>query len=103
MKVYYEFFRVSSDTIAFDIDGDKKSEIVYAYVSEDGHLYYIIHRYKTIEEKTIQFEKYDLISFQKSENSLYLVCEHKDKDLNSYYYKVDYDGENLIFTQEKTR
>lgn len=98
---YYKLYRASSTTQAFDIDGDGSLEVVYANISSDGTLYFIIHKYKTIQEETIQFKSYDLISFEVSENSLYLVCEYQEGDFNSYRYKVSFDGENLILTPEE--
>ena len=99
-NLYYPLYYAQSATKAFDIDGDGAAEIIFANVSSKGALYYIIHRFKTIQEKTIPFEAYDLISWEVSEDALYLVCEYRERDFNSYRYKVSFDGENLIFTPE---
>ena len=100
-NLYYPLYYARSDTKAFDIDGDGAAEIIFANLSSKGSLYYIIHRFKTIQEKTIPFEVYDLISWEASEDALYLVCEYRERDFNSYRYKVSFDGENLIFTPEE--
>ncbi len=97
---FYHLYRVASATKAFDIDGDSFPEIIFANVSNGG-LYYIIHRYKTIQEKSIPFESYDLISWEVSENSLYLICEYRDGDFSSHKYLVTFDGEDLNFTYEE--
>ena len=99
-NLYYPLYYAQSATKAFDIDGDGAAEIIFANVSLKGALYYIIHRFKTIQEKTIPFEAYDLISWEVSKDALYLVCEYRERDFNSYRYKVSFDGENLIFTPE---
>ena len=100
-NLYYPLYYAQSATKAFDIDGDGAAEIIFANVSSKGALYYIIHRFKTIQEKTIPFEAYDLISWEVSKDALYLVCEYRERDFNSYRYKVTFDGENLIFTPEE--
>ena len=100
-NLYYPLYYAQSATKAFDIDGDGAAEIIFANVSSKGALYYIIHRFKTIQEKTIPFEAYDLISWEVSEDALYLVCEYRERDFNSYRYKVTFDGKNLIFTPEE--
>ena len=99
---YYQLYRAFSATKAFDIDGDGKLEVIYANISSDGTLYYIIHRYKTIHEGTYALkEAYDSLSFEIENGSLYLICEYSDTDFGLYRYKVDYDGAELTFNMEK--
>lgn len=99
---YYQLYRAFSATKAFDIDGDGKLEVIYANISSDGTLYYIIHRYKTIQEGTYALkEAYDSLSFEIKNGSLYLICEYSDTDFGLYRYKVDYDGAELTFNMEK--
>ena len=99
---YYQLYRAFSATKAFDIDGDGKLEVIYANISSDGTLYYIIHRYKTIQEGPYALkEAYDSLSFEIKNGSLYLICEYSDTDFSLYRYKVDYDGAELTFNMEK--
>ena len=96
---YYRYQRRCSDTKAFDVNGDGAFEVIFAYIGEDGTLYYMIHRYKTLVEGTVPFTAYDHISFEEEGGSLYLDCEYSDKDMSVYRYRVTLDGEELIFTE----
>ena len=74
--------------------------MIYANIGNSS-LWYFVHALgETLASDTVPFTKYDDIRFEEAGGSLYLVCEYSSVDFNSYRYKVSFDGENLIFTQE---
>jgi len=97
---YYQLYASALCTKWFDINNDGKQELIYANIGNSS-LWYFVHALgETLASDTVPFTKYDDIRFEEAGGSLYLVCEYSSVDFNSYRYKVSFDGENLIFTQE---
>ena len=100
--VCYKIHTASGTTQWFDINGDGKQELIFANIGNNGELHYTVNAQgAALANNTIPFTKYDDARFEEKEGSLYLVCEYSSRDLNSYRYKVSFDGENLLFTSEK--
>lgn len=98
----YQLYAVSYCTKIFDINNDGRHELVAANIGNDGRLWYLVHiQGVTLANGTVPFTKYDHIRFEERDGSLYLICEYRAVDFNSYRYKVSFDGENLIFTPEE--
>ena len=99
---YYQLYGASSCTSWFDINNDGKQELITANIGNSGNLWYLVHSQGVaLANNTIPSAKYDDVKFEEKDGSLYLVCEYSAVDFNSYRYKVSFDGENLIFTQEE--
>ena len=97
----YQLYAASSCTKWFDINNDGKYELISANIGNNGSLWYLVHSQGvTIANKTIPFTKYDDISFEEKDGTLYLVCEYSSVDFNSYRYEITFDGGELIFTAE---
>ena len=95
----YQLYAASNCTKWFDINNDGKHELIAVNIGNDGTLWYLVHANgTTLANNTIPFTKYSDIRFETLEDSLYLVCEYREEDFNSYRYKVSFDGESLIFT-----
>ena len=101
--VYYQIYTASGVIKWFDINGDGKQEFVFAHIGNSGELQYIVHAQGvTLANNTIPFTKYDDARFEEKDGELYLVCEYREGDFNSYRYKASFDGENLVFTPEES-
>ena len=99
---YYQLYGSSSATTYFDINKDGIYEMIFVGIGDSDTLQYIIHSMgTTIANKTIPFTKYDEVHFDIKDGLLYLIGEYSDADFKSYYYKISFDGENLIFTPEE--
>ena len=97
---YYQLYGASSCTKWLDINHDGKYELISANIGNNT-LWYLVHSQGvTLANNTIPFTQYDDIRFEEKDGSLYLVCEYSARDFNSYRYKVNFDGEKLIFTPE---
>ena len=97
---YYQLYVSALCTKWFDINDDGNQELIYANIGNSS-LWYFVHALgETLASDTVPFTKYDDIRFEEAGGELYLVCEYSSVDFNSYRYKVSFDGENLIFTQE---
>lgn len=95
-----QLYGVSSATEFTDIDGDSVQELIYINLRDDGLLHYFISkRGASIADKSIPFPKYDHISFEKANDTLYLCCEYSEGDLGVYRYKVVFDGDDLLLSE----
>ena len=100
--VSYELYNAGSAGKWFDVDDDGNIEFISVNLSGDGKLGYLIHRMgTTLTNKTLEFESYDYVSLKAIDGSLYLVGEYKEGDLGKYYYKLSFNGEDLIFEREE--
>ena len=100
-RLYHRIYTSVGDTEWFDINGDGSREIVFVNIGESGVMQYIVHSMGvTLANGTAPFTEYDDARLEERDGSLYLVCEYGEEDLGSYIYKVTFDGERLIFTEE---
>lgn len=99
---YYQLYAAASCTEWFDVNNDRKHEMIFANIGNDGSLWYIVHIMgKTLVNKSIPFTKYDDIRFEIKDGLLYLIGEYNDVDYNSYRYLVTFSGNDLVFSREE--
>ncbi len=97
----YTIYNGSRASKFFDIDNAGGAELLYVSIGKDGTLHYIVHSMgEALANKTIPFTRYDCISFEERDGSMYLVCEYEDGDLNRYYYRISFDSEELSLIYE---
>ena len=103
-QTFYQIYATAIETAWFDINGDGTQEFILVNIAKSDTLWYVVHSMgATIANKTIQFTGYDDARFEVLDGKLYLVCEYREVDFNSYKYLVSFDGEDLILTSEEKK